>query len=108
MSFLASLEMSTPIPPSTSGEPAPLTPASLVLSDTHQNLGAAYILSVPSRADLALEHLQQALELTPDDGEICFNLAAVLEALGEDVSWTVRMEWKVLISSYLSHRRRLW
>lgn len=86
MSFLSSLDLSPPLPPSNPDESTPPTPASLVLSDTHQNLGAAYILSVPSRADLALEHLQKALELTPDDGEICFNLAAVLEALGEDVS----------------------
>jgi predicted TPR repeat methyltransferase len=28
-------------------------------------------------------YLQQALELMPDDGEVCFNIAAVLESTGE-------------------------
>lgn len=55
----------------------------MVIADTHTNLGAAYILSDPARPDLALSHLQLALEITPDDGQVCFNLAAVLEATGE-------------------------
>lgn len=62
----------------------PLSPAEIILADTHTNLGAAYILSTPPRPDLALEHLQKALMINPDDGECCFNLAAVLEATGDD------------------------
>ncbi|TNY18228.1 TPR-like protein [Rhodotorula diobovata] len=61
----------------------PLTPAQVILADTHTNLGAAYILSQPPQPDKALEHLQKALMVNPDDGEVCFNLAAVLEATGE-------------------------
>ncbi|GAA6035676.1 hypothetical protein JCM8097_004965 [Rhodosporidiobolus ruineniae] len=60
-----------------------LTPAQIILADTHTNLGAAYILSQPPRPEKALEHLQKALMVNPDDGEVCFNLAAVLEATGE-------------------------
>ena len=56
----------------------------MILADTHTNLGAAYILSQPPRADKALEHLQMALSISPDDGEVCYNLAAVLEATGEE------------------------
>jgi len=39
-------------------------------------------MSPPSRPDLALHHLQTAASLAPDDAEIAFNLAAVLEACG--------------------------
>ncbi|GAA5874708.1 hypothetical protein JCM3774_004789 [Rhodotorula dairenensis] len=60
-----------------------LTPAQAILADTHTNLGAAYILSQPPNAEKALEHLQKALMMNPDDGEVCFNLAAVLEATGQ-------------------------
>ncbi|GAA5900577.1 hypothetical protein JCM8208_000539 [Rhodotorula glutinis] len=60
-----------------------LTPAQVILADTHTNLGAAYILSQPPQPDKALDHLQKALMVNPDDGEVCFNLAAVLEATGE-------------------------
>ncbi|BGP17844.1 hypothetical protein JCM10213_008358 [Rhodosporidiobolus nylandii] len=60
-----------------------LTPAQIILADTHTNLGAAYILSKPQNVEKALEHLQKALMVNPDDGEVCFNLAAVLELTGE-------------------------
>ncbi|KAF8492494.1 hypothetical protein JB92DRAFT_3085001 [Gautieria morchelliformis] len=52
-------------------------------ADAHTNLASAYILSpVTPRPDLALHHLQIASELSPEDPEIAFNLAAVLEACG--------------------------
>ena len=47
-----------------------LTPAQIILADTHTNLGAAYILSKPPRPEKALEHLQKALMINPDDGEV--------------------------------------
>ncbi|WFD40890.1 uncharacterized protein MJAP1_003881 [Malassezia japonica] len=48
--------------------------------DAHTNLASAYVMSKPSRPDLAIEHLQTAASQTPDDAEIQFNLGAVLEA----------------------------
>ena len=51
-----------------------LSPAQIMLADTHTNLGAAYILSTPPRPDKALEHLQQALMLSPEDGEVSFEI----------------------------------
>jgi len=52
-------------------------------ADAHTNLASAYILSPTSpRPDLAIQHLQTATELAPEDPEIAFNLAAVLEACG--------------------------
>ncbi|KAK4703365.1 hypothetical protein P7C70_g2847, partial [Phenoliferia sp. Uapishka_3] len=36
------------------------------------------------RPDLALEHLQKALEINPDDAELVYNLAAVLEATEDE------------------------
>ncbi|KIM82950.1 hypothetical protein PILCRDRAFT_69846 [Piloderma croceum F 1598] len=68
--------------------------------DAHTNLASAYIISPVSRPDLALHHLKHvkyrfivsqqlikshnsiAASLSPDDPEIAFNLAAVLEATG--------------------------
>jgi len=50
--------------------------------DTHTNLASAYIISPVSRPDLALHHLHVAASLSPEDPEIAFNLAAVLEACG--------------------------
>ncbi|CAL1714950.1 unnamed protein product [Somion occarium] len=50
--------------------------------DAHTNLASAYIISPVSRPDLALHHLQIAASLAPEDPEIAFNLAAVLEACG--------------------------
>ncbi|KAF8328410.1 uncharacterized protein EI90DRAFT_1571728 [Cantharellus anzutake] len=50
--------------------------------DAHTNLASAYIMSPVSRPDLALKHLRTASSLSPDDPEISFNLAAVLEACG--------------------------
>jgi len=50
--------------------------------DAHTNLASAYIISPVSRPDLALHHLQIATSLSPEDPEIAFNLAAVLEATG--------------------------
>lgn len=38
------------------------------------------MLSKPSRPDLAISHLKQAAKITPEDPEIQYNLAAVLEA----------------------------
>ncbi|GAA5998594.1 uncharacterized protein JCM10292_002810 [Rhodotorula paludigena] len=65
-------------------QPIPeLSPALVILADTHTNLGAAYILTKPPQPEKALEHLQKALMINPDDGEVCYNLAAVLEATGE-------------------------
>lgn len=49
-------------------------------ADAHTNLASAYVMSVPSRPDLAIEHLKQAAAITPEDAEVQFNLGAVLEA----------------------------
>ncbi|RXK40005.1 hypothetical protein M231_02645 [Tremella mesenterica] len=49
-------------------------------SDAYTNLASAYILSKPPQAAMAIKHLTSALELSPDDPEIAFNLAAVLES----------------------------
>ncbi|EPQ31989.1 uncharacterized protein PFL1_00187 [Pseudozyma flocculosa PF-1] len=49
-------------------------------ADAHTNLASAYVLSKPSRPDLAVDHLKTAATITPDDPEIQYNLAAVLEA----------------------------
>ncbi|KAJ7257924.1 hypothetical protein B0H12DRAFT_1282330 [Mycena haematopus] len=61
--------------------------ASIVLQpsspDAHTNLASAYIMSPVTRPDLALKHLHIAATLSPEDPEIAFNLAAVLEATGE-------------------------
>ncbi|KAJ7050539.1 hypothetical protein C8F01DRAFT_1000725 [Mycena amicta] len=51
-------------------------------ADAHTNLASAYIMSPVARPDLALKHLHTAASLSPDDAEIAFNLAAVLEATG--------------------------
>jgi len=50
--------------------------------DAHLNLASAYIISAFTRPDLAIHHLQIASSLAPEDPEIAFNLAAVLEASG--------------------------
>ncbi|KAJ7743117.1 hypothetical protein B0H16DRAFT_1561912 [Mycena metata] len=61
--------------------------ASIVLQpsspDAHTNLASAYIMSPVARPDLALKHLNIAATLSPEDPEIAFNLAAVLEATGK-------------------------
>ncbi|KAJ1030667.1 hypothetical protein NDA18_001906 [Ustilago nuda] len=49
-------------------------------ADAHTNLASAYVLSKPSRPDLAVHHLKTAAGITPEDPEIQYNLAAVLEA----------------------------
>ncbi|THH04783.1 hypothetical protein EW145_g5271 [Phellinidium pouzarii] len=49
----------------------------------HLNLASAYIISPVSRPDLALHHLRIASSLAPEDPEIAFNIAAVLEACGK-------------------------
>jgi len=46
-------------------------------------LASAYIISPVPRPDLALHHLHIASSLSPEDPEIAFNLAAVLEATGQ-------------------------
>ncbi|KAI0060939.1 TPR-like protein [Artomyces pyxidatus] len=51
-------------------------------ADAHTNLASAYIISPVARPDLALQHLRIATSLAPEDPEIAFNLAAVLEACG--------------------------
>ncbi|KZT00664.1 TPR-like protein [Laetiporus sulphureus 93-53] len=51
-------------------------------TDAHMNIASAYIISPVSRPDLALHHLSVAASLAPDDAEIAFNLAAVLESCG--------------------------
>jgi len=56
-----------------------LQPAS---ADAHTNLASAYLNNSQSRPDLALQHLQIAAKLAPEDPEIAFNLASVLEAFG--------------------------
>jgi len=48
-------------------------------SDAHTNLASAYVLCAPPEPQKALQHLTKAVELSPDDGEIRFNLGAVLE-----------------------------
>lgn len=48
--------------------------------DAHTNLASAYIISPVPRPDRALHHLHIAASLAPEDPEIAFNLAAVLEA----------------------------
>jgi len=50
--------------------------------DAHTNLASAYIMSPSPRPEYALQHLRIAATLSPDDPEISFNLAAVLEACG--------------------------
>ncbi|ADV25797.1 hypothetical protein I305_04807 [Cryptococcus gattii E566] len=51
--------------------------------DAHTNLASAYIFDKPPRPALAIKHLtSKALELSPEDPEIAFNLAAVLESTG--------------------------
>ncbi|KAE9393449.1 TPR-like protein [Gymnopus androsaceus JB14] len=57
-----------------------LQPAS---PDAHTNLASAYIVSPLPRPDLALHHLHIASSISPEDPEIAFNLAAVLEATGK-------------------------
>ncbi|KAG8946114.1 hypothetical protein FRC04_012092 [Tulasnella sp. 424] len=47
------------------------------------DLASAYIMMPMSRPDLALQHLRAASDLAPEDAEIAFNLAAVLEASGQ-------------------------
>ncbi|KXN81544.1 hypothetical protein AN958_04481 [Leucoagaricus sp. SymC.cos] len=51
--------------------------------DAHTNLASAYIISPVPRPDLALHHLEIASSLSPEDPEIAFNHAAVLEATGK-------------------------
>ncbi|KAI5454964.1 hypothetical protein NCC49_002240 [Naganishia albida] len=53
-------------------------------ADAHTNIASAYILAKPPQAALAIQHLKQALELSPEDPEIAFNLAAVLESTGNN------------------------
>lgn len=56
---------------------------SLVLepsADAHTNVASAYILSTPPNAVKAIEHLQKALTLAPEDGEINFNMGVIFEA----------------------------
>jgi tetratricopeptide (TPR) repeat protein len=49
-------------------------------ADAHTNLASAYLNHSQSRPDLALQHLQVAAKLAPEDPEIAFNLASILEA----------------------------
>ncbi|KAK6908009.1 hypothetical protein I204_05984 [Kwoniella mangroviensis CBS 8886] len=52
-------------------------------ADAHTNLASAYVLDNPPKPALAIKHLTSALELSPEDPEIAFNLAAVLESTGQ-------------------------
>ncbi|CAD6939064.1 unnamed protein product [Tilletia controversa] len=54
-----------------------LSPSS---SDAHMNIASAFVMSVPPRPDLAVDHLKTAASISPEDAEIQFNLGAVLEA----------------------------
>ncbi|KAF8603773.1 TPR-like protein [Ceratobasidium sp. AG-I] len=51
--------------------------------DAHTNLASAYIMNPVPKPQLAVQHLRIAVELSPHDAEITFNLAAVLEACGQ-------------------------
>ncbi|KAG9124621.1 hypothetical protein FRC07_010917 [Ceratobasidium sp. 392] len=56
--------------------------------DAHTNLASAYIMNPVPKPQLALQHLRSglsiiAVQLSPQDPEIAFNLAAVLEACGQ-------------------------
>ncbi|WVO18092.1 hypothetical protein L204_105793 [Cryptococcus depauperatus] len=50
--------------------------------DAHTNLASAYIFDKPPKPALAIRHLTEAFKLAPEDAEIAFNLAAVLESTG--------------------------
>ncbi|WVN90554.1 uncharacterized protein L203_105793 [Cryptococcus depauperatus CBS 7841] len=50
--------------------------------DAHTNLASAYIFDKPPKPALAIRHLTEALKLAPEDAEIAFNLAAILESTG--------------------------
>ncbi|WWC88646.1 uncharacterized protein L201_003559 [Kwoniella dendrophila CBS 6074] len=52
-------------------------------ADAHTNLASAYILDSSPKPALAIKHLTAALELSPEDPEIAFNLAAVLESTNQ-------------------------
>ncbi|WWC62787.1 uncharacterized protein I303_105384 [Kwoniella dejecticola CBS 10117] len=51
--------------------------------DAHTNLASAYALDNPPKPALAIKHLTAALDLSPEDPEIAFNLAAILESTGQ-------------------------
>jgi len=70
--------MLTPVRPSSCQ--LPCTPGDMNIP---KDLASAYIISPISRPDLALHHLHIAASLSPEDPEIAFNLAAVLEATGQ-------------------------
>lgn len=53
----------------------------LPLADVHANLGTCYLMTAPPRPDRATHHLRAARTLAPDDAEVAFNLALVLEVL---------------------------
>lgn len=49
-------------------------------ADAYTNLGSAYMMSQPPNAPEAIKALTAALEIAPEDPEIQFNLAAILES----------------------------
>ncbi|EKC98664.1 hypothetical protein A1Q2_07024 [Trichosporon asahii var. asahii CBS 8904] len=49
-------------------------------ADAYTNLGSAYMMSQPPNAPEAIKALTAALEIAPEDPEIQYNLAAILEA----------------------------
>ncbi|TIB80195.1 TPR-like protein [Wallemia mellicola] len=49
-------------------------------ADAHTNIASAHILSSPSNPEKALHHLQRAKHLSPEDGEIVFNLLTTFSA----------------------------
>ncbi|RSH87976.1 uncharacterized protein EHS24_000499 [Apiotrichum porosum] len=49
-------------------------------ADAYTNLGSAYMMSRPPQPAEAIKALTAAMEIAPEDPEVAFNLAAVLES----------------------------
>lgn len=49
-------------------------------ADAYTNLGSAYMMSEPRQPAEAIKALTAAMEISPEDPEIQYNLAAVLES----------------------------
>lgn len=62
--------------------PAWLSQLPLTRHAQHNNLATAVMLRKPPVPERALSHFREAIKLSPSDGQIRFNLAAVLEATG--------------------------
>ncbi|KAH8921888.1 TPR-like protein [Atractiella rhizophila] len=59
-----------------------LDPDSADAHSCHNNLATCYIFGTPPNTEKGIEHLKKAVELKPQDGEVRFNLGAVLESAG--------------------------